>query len=294
LERERRTKRPPAREDARARPARERPPSAGGRARRADRNESREGERRVGLLRRLVTFLVLLGILGVGIFLTHFRFKYGEWFTFGDPGHRETAMDEAGHLRDEIAREMHERLPKLEAWLKDRVDELPSPREMIDEARSLLASADEAEPQSIPGPAGPATGTEPGPAPETRTEPVPAPAPRPEPKPEPRPAPRPEPKPVPAPAPRPVSRPEPRPAPPPVDDLARARAAFREGLQHYKNTEPGSPQEKRELRAARKCFRRCADLLEKVQKQRPNDAEVEKLHVNANRFLYACMKRTTL
>jgi hypothetical protein len=269
-----------------------------------------------------------------------------------DAGDRRTAISEAEEIRADVAREIRERLPGIEAWLEKRLDALPSlsemKKDMVAEAREILASSERGQPQCIPAPGTtsqpdsapaprpaptpqvtpeprPAPAPRPGPAPEPKPEPRPEPEPvsrpepRPEPKPEPKPEPRPEPTPDPAsqPTPDPEPRPEPRPSPAPqprpepkpalkpepepepkpvlIDrDLAQARAAFQEGLEHYKRTEPGSPGEQRELRAARKCFRRCVDLLQEVEKRQPDDAGVEKMHVDANRVLYACMKRTTL
>ena len=83
-------------------------------------------------------------------------------------------------------------------------------------------------------------------------------------------------------------------APAESDPLELGNAEFKRGFALWKAAPVGSPDEQEKLRQAREHFSAARDHFAEVRKARPDDAEIEELLTDCNRFLYDCMKRTVL
>jgi len=89
-----------------------------------------------------------------------------------------------------------------------------------------------------------------------------------------------------------VTRRAPRPASNP--DLEKGRKLYEQGLSHFRNTRPANPKWQEELAVAGGLFTEAQGYLARAHDADPNNAAIEELQTNNNRFLYDCMKRKTL
>jgi hypothetical protein len=106
----------------------------------------------------------------------------------------------------------------------------------------------------------------------------------------------PEPTPPPPPTETPAPVPEPAPPPPPAGnpDLAQAKVFYRKGLESFQRTQPRGPNTNRYLQEAAANFRKSQRHLETAARQEPDNAEIQSLQVETNRYLYTCLKMQTL
>ena len=69
---------------------------------------------------------------------------------------------------------------------------------------------------------------------------------------------------------------------------------FRKGLEQYKLSTPGTPNEQKQIALAEVEFRKAQEAAGKYLDAHPDDRKAEEFFTEINRFLYDCMKRTTL
>ncbi|MBN1810171.1 MAG: hypothetical protein JW909_13990 [Planctomycetes bacterium] len=72
---------------------------------------------------------------------------------------------------------------------------------------------------------------------------------------------------------------------------SKAEEHFRKGLEHYRESLPGTPREREKLAAAEKEFREAQAYAGRYLDLKPDDAKAEEFFVEINRFLYDCLKR---
>jgi hypothetical protein len=77
-------------------------------------------------------------------------------------------------------------------------------------------------------------------------------------------------------------------------DLLQARKYYAEGLRSFRRTRPPGPDTNRHLQEAARNFRKAQRFLENAARNDPNNADVQQLQVENNRFLYTCLKMQTL
>ena len=77
-------------------------------------------------------------------------------------------------------------------------------------------------------------------------------------------------------------------------DLEKGRKLYEEGLSHFRKTRPVNPKWQEELAIAGGLFAEAQGYLARAHEADPNNAAIEELQTNNNRFLYDCMKRKTL
>jgi len=70
--------------------------------------------------------------------------------------------------------------------------------------------------------------------------------------------------------------------------------AYRQGLDCYKKTAPGSADMQQNLREATKHFRRAQTLLNDAERKEPGNKKIPDMQVEVNKFLYSSLKRQTL
>lgn len=78
------------------------------------------------------------------------------------------------------------------------------------------------------------------------------------------------------------------------DPYVLGRREFDRAFRHWKNARPASADEQSELKTARKHFATARDHFERAKELDPDDAKIDELLTDCNRFLYDCMKRTIL
>ncbi len=83
-------------------------------------------------------------------------------------------------------------------------------------------------------------------------------------------------------------------AAPEGDPYVLGRREFDRAFGHWRKARPASADEQRELKTARKHFATARDHFERAKELHPDDAKLDELLTDCNRFLYDCMKRTIL
>jgi hypothetical protein len=77
-------------------------------------------------------------------------------------------------------------------------------------------------------------------------------------------------------------------------DLADANEAFRKALGYYTKGRPGQPDSNRNLTLARKKFGEAKKDYERAFELDPENKPLESRILDCNRYMYACMKMSTL
>jgi hypothetical protein len=77
-------------------------------------------------------------------------------------------------------------------------------------------------------------------------------------------------------------------------EYKQAGEHFRKGLEQYKLSTPGTPNEQKQIALAEVEFRKAQEAAGKYLDAHPDDQKAEEFFTEINRFLYDCMKRKTL
>jgi outer membrane biosynthesis protein TonB len=278
---------------------------------------------KAGCLRRLFGLMLLAGVLLLGALVarsyladgppdlssTDGIVRFVKSMLFGAEEFKQQSEKHLASLKAEKG--------KLEIWLKEHKVDVPEVDELYEKAKEQLAEATsttgtptkpweqgKADPQPTPDPTVKPTPTPvPQPTPTVKPQPTPEPTPTVKPQPGPTPAPTPtvKPQPSPTPTPTPTVKPIPAPAPAPAPvvrssnpDFDSGRKFYFEGLKRFRKSRPGNANAQGNLRQATKSFRKAQSFLENAQRNDPKNAEIQKLQVENNRFLYSCLKMQTL
>lgn len=237
--------------------------------------------------RRLVTTVVVLGVLGGGYYVwKHYKdtgeivgmdAKESKAFVARAKELKDRAAAKAGALLAESREVFQKRKADLEVWFKERDIKVPTREELVAIADKYRKGSDEKDATPVSSPRRRRERRSSAPEESPRTRPAAASGSA-------------------SSSSRTTSRSETSRVEeaPEGDPYVLGRREFDRAFRHWKNARPASADEQSELKTARKHFATARDHFERAKELDPDDAKIDELLTDCNRFLYDCMKRTIL